>query len=471
MPSDDLDAALERATNAILAARYLGALTGAGLSVESGIPLHDRVATTVTLIDIAAPPDRVWPLVASVDTIRASERRPALFTRIGFPAPIAATLDHEGVGGVRTASFERGVVFHEAVTTWEPGRRLSFTIDATQVPPGALDDHVAVGGPFFDVLTGTYELIPAGDHHTRLRLTSAHRVGTHLNWYASGWVHVVMRSIQGNILQVLKTRAERPAAAQGGPGLRRAPVPGGELEYVDRGQGEPIVFVHGVLMADLLLPLATEPAFAGDRAIVVHRRGYAGSTPAGASWSVAQDAGDLAALLRHLGIPRAHVVAHSAGGIVAMEFAASYPQMTTTLTLLDPPLNFMQAQRLQPRPGGADETERFLLEKGGSDLRAQLEARLPGALPQVRRDVARFNAIEWVALGAWSFDAARARQVTAPVLFLSQKRDPMVDTLQRWWPTMQFVEVPRATHMFPFERSAPTAATIAEFVSHHRNQD
>lgn len=187
---------------------------------ESGVPLHDRIETTVTEIEIAAPPAQVWPYVVSVDTIRASERRPALFTRIGFPAPIAATLDHEGVGGVRTASFERGLVFREAVTTWEPGRRLSFTIDATQVPPGALDDHVKVGGPFFDVLTGTYELIPVGDDRTRLRLTSEDRVGTHLNWYASGWAHLVMRSIQRNILEVLKTRAERPQTPSVVPGRK-----------------------------------------------------------------------------------------------------------------------------------------------------------------------------------------------------------------------------------------------------------
>lgn len=38
MPASDLDAALERAADVILAARYVGALTGAGLSVESGIP-------------------------------------------------------------------------------------------------------------------------------------------------------------------------------------------------------------------------------------------------------------------------------------------------------------------------------------------------------------------------------------------------------------------------------------------------
>lgn len=258
------------------------------------------------------------------------------------------------------------------------------------------------------------------------------------------------------------------ASKQGAPGLGRAPVPGGQIEYVDRGQGEPILFVHGALAADLLLPLASEDAFAHNRVIVVHRRGYAGSSPVDGAWSVRQDAADLAALLTHLGISRAHLVAHSAGGIVAIEFAATFPGMVQTLTLLDPPLNFVKAQQLQPRRGDADEAEQFLVEKGGPDFRKQMEARLPGALQQVRKDAQRFDAVEWVALGAWSFDATRARQVTAPVLFLSQTHGAMIDTAQRWWPAMQFVEVPGATHMFPFERSTATAATIAGFLSRHR---
>ena len=46
--------------------------------------------------------------------------------RIGFPRPIEATLSYEGVGGVRHASFERGLMFVETVTDWEPEHRLAF---------------------------------------------------------------------------------------------------------------------------------------------------------------------------------------------------------------------------------------------------------------------------------------------------------------------------------------------------------
>lgn len=183
--------------------------------LETRIPLPERLVTSVVEIAVDAPASAVWPLVVSVDTIRPTERRRALFTSIGFPAPIAATLDRPGVGGIRTATFERGVQFHEVVTRWEPERRLSFSIDVTSVPPGALDDHVAIGGPFFDVLDGTYELVALDSSRTLVRLTSTHRVSTHFNPYASWWAERVMTSIQRNILEVLRARAVAGGSGRG----------------------------------------------------------------------------------------------------------------------------------------------------------------------------------------------------------------------------------------------------------------
>jgi pimeloyl-ACP methyl ester carboxylesterase len=260
-----------------------------------------------------------------------------------------------------------------------------------------------------------------------------------------------------------------PAVAQQpDTGLHYAPVPGGRLEYEVRGQGEPVLLIHGAIIADLLRPLAAEPALSHYRVIVLHRRGYAGSSSVGDTWSVEQDAADAAALLRYLGIARAHVVGHSAGGIVALELAAMFPERVQTLTLLDPPLlSFARARRLQPRTGGADSVEAFILGKGGPDLRAQLEARLPAAIQQARRDARRFSVAEWMALGAWSFDAAKARRVTAPVLFVSQHHVADVDTAREWWPTLEFVELQGATHLFPFEAPAATAGAIADFLSRH----
>lgn len=180
--------------------------------LENRIPEPERRIETVTTIDIDATPAAVWPLVASVDTIRPEEQRPALFLAIGFPRPVAATLSHAGAGGVRVATFEGGLRFTETVTAWEPGRRLRFTIRANgdSIPPTTLDAHVRMGGRYFDVLTGEYQLVPLdGGRRTRLVLRSEHRLNTHFNPYAAWWSDRIMQSIQGSIQQVHKQRAER----------------------------------------------------------------------------------------------------------------------------------------------------------------------------------------------------------------------------------------------------------------------
>jgi pimeloyl-ACP methyl ester carboxylesterase len=280
------------------------------------------------------------------------------------------------------------------------------------------------------------------------------------NRLGRGGVCIVMLLL--GLVSVDRALGQQPTGS-----LQFAPVPGGRLAYEERGQGVPVLLIHGAIVADLLRPLAAELATSGYRVIRLHRRGYGSSSSVGDTWSVTQDAADAAALLKYLGIARAHIVGHSAGGIVALELAATFPKMVQTLTLMDPPLAFVQPRQLSTRTGGADGVVKFFLGQGGPDLRSRLDVELPDAIQQAKKDEHRFNAVEWPALGAWAFDDTRAHQVTAPVLFISQQRGAMVDTAQRWWPTMQFVEFPGATHLFPFEMPVETAKVISRFLARH----
>lgn len=159
---------------------------------------------------IAAPAAVVWQHIIRVAPIGAADLGHSLIDDMGFPRPIEATLTREGVGGVRHATFERGVEFIETVDDWQPLKRLSFSIvpNTATIPPTTFDEHVIVGGRFFDVLRGTYELRPAGPGRTLLVLHSQQRLSTHLNWYAGLWTGWVMSEIQGRILTVLKHRCE-----------------------------------------------------------------------------------------------------------------------------------------------------------------------------------------------------------------------------------------------------------------------
>lgn len=198
----------DRALVSILA--LLPLLTAA---VESRFSPPDSQRRVQNMVDVAAPPAVVWQHIIRVPPIRATDLGPSLVDRIGFPRPVEATLTHEGVGGVRHATFERGVEFIETVDEWVPEQRLSFSIkpNTATIPPTTFDEHVTVGGRFFDVLRGTYELQPLPQGRTRLVLYSQQRLSTNLNGYAGLWTDYVMSEIQRRILQVVKRRCEADA--------------------------------------------------------------------------------------------------------------------------------------------------------------------------------------------------------------------------------------------------------------------
>lgn len=174
-------------------------------------PHETRVMTNT--IEISATPERIWNHIAEVPAISRHEIPGQWIYWLGFPRPIAATLDRFGVGGKRHATFEGDVSFYEVVTVWEPGEKLAFTIKADPefIPHTAFDEHIIVGGRFYDVLDGTYEIEPLGDGRCRLHLTSTHRLSTRFNAYAGWWSEWVMNQIQGSILEVIRARCEARA--------------------------------------------------------------------------------------------------------------------------------------------------------------------------------------------------------------------------------------------------------------------
>lgn len=169
-------------------------------------PVETRVVTNVVTID--ATPDIVWDHIKSVEAIDASELPFSFSHLIGLPRPIAATLDVDGVGGVRMASFERGLVFREVVTEFEPERAIAFTIHTEEAPPTALDEHIVVGGRYFDVLDGKYTMRRVDADTVELTLTSTQRISTTLNFYATLWTDYVMFDLQRVIMEVIKKRCE-----------------------------------------------------------------------------------------------------------------------------------------------------------------------------------------------------------------------------------------------------------------------
>jgi len=179
--------------------------------LESLRERESEIRTAHTSIEIAASPAQVWRQIRSVPRITEAEHGPSWSHRLGFPRPTEAVLEGTGVGSVRYARFEGDVLFVEKVTEWEENKRLSFSIaaDTKNIPPTTFDEHVTIGGPYFDVLHGTYWIEPLGPNRVRLHLSSDQRLATGFNVYAGWWTEWVMHDLQDYILRIIKARAER----------------------------------------------------------------------------------------------------------------------------------------------------------------------------------------------------------------------------------------------------------------------
>ena len=136
------------------------------------------------------------------------------------PHLLIVTASHEPLLGrvvdldPHLAPGELGLQFVEKVTDWKANEKLGFSIEADPkaTPLTTLDEHVTVGGAFFDVLSGTYEIHRLNARECELVLYSQHRISTHFNFYARLWSRYLMSEIQWNILQVIKQRAEKEKA-------------------------------------------------------------------------------------------------------------------------------------------------------------------------------------------------------------------------------------------------------------------
>ncbi|QDE39515.1 alpha/beta hydrolase [Luteibacter pinisoli] len=126
-----------------------------------------------------------------------------------------------------------------------------------------------------------------------------------------------------------------PASVLAQPGQRGyAKVSGTEVYYDVRGQGAPLVMLHGgVSPAEMFGAPLTEMA-KHFKVIAIHARGHGLSKDTTAPWSVEQDADDVAAVLKHLGISKASVMGYSFGGGIAVQFAIRHPDMLDKLIVV-----------------------------------------------------------------------------------------------------------------------------------------
>ena len=166
----------------------LGALPLVLGAFGAATPAPDNFSHIERSIHIAAPPAMVWQALVHTPDIAPREFEQGWAYRIGVPLPVSGDVIDTKGGKVRQFHMGKGVHFEGVVTDWQPNAfvRWTYRFQPDSFPAGALDDHVLIGGHYFDLLDTSYKLSPEEDG-TRLTLRVHYRVSTQFNLYAS-WV-------------------------------------------------------------------------------------------------------------------------------------------------------------------------------------------------------------------------------------------------------------------------------------------
>lgn len=249
-----------------------------------------------------------------------------------------------------------------------------------------------------------------------------------------------------------------------------------DLYYRSLGTGEPVLILSGGPGddCDYLLPVASEVAKYA-HAILLEQRGTGRSLPSSIDKSTINQAlylEDFEALRVHLNVQRWTVIGHSAGGILAMDYAAAYPDRIDKLILLDTaPVAFQYLTAFQDnvldRLSLEDRDRLATLEKEDSPQSrtgvAELEAKSLFFDRRIGEQLAGELSSAWHAnvghtlgpeITAPGYDLRpRLKNFDRPVLVLNGRQDPM-DPLMAYetslafsHATLQFID--RAGH-FPW---------------------
>lgn len=142
------------------------------------------------------------------------------------------------------------------------------------------------------------------------------------------------------------------------PESRMAETPLGAIEYVDFGEGSPVLMVHGSPGGgDQAALMATFLAERGHRVVAPYRPGYGRTALTEDNATPAAQAAMHAGLLDVLGIERCAVMCWSGGGPSSYLLAADHPERVTALVALAAVSHTFNLEI------GAD--EKFMLSKAG----------------------------------------------------------------------------------------------------------
>jgi hypothetical protein len=178
--------------------------------LEAHLPASAEIKTRVDSVVIDADAATIWRNISFVDRIDESELTYGVTRLLGVPRPLEAHMGGSNGEQVRYTKWEKGISFQERIVEWSENSSMQweFEFPPGSIPKGTLDDHVAIGGEYFDLVGGGYTLTPQESGKVQLTLTTSYRVSARPKLYSLVWADVVMGDFHRMILSLVADRSE-----------------------------------------------------------------------------------------------------------------------------------------------------------------------------------------------------------------------------------------------------------------------
>ncbi|MCA1622914.1 MAG: alpha/beta hydrolase [Acidobacteria bacterium] len=261
---------------------------------------------------------------------------------------------------------------------------------------------------------------------------------------------------------------------------------GVEFHYIEKGQGEPLVLLHGGVSDYRLWDAQIEEFSRNYRVISYSRRfHYPNKNSLDAEYRGAEtDAEDLLSFLRKLKLKRVHLVGLSYGALTALIFALKHPGMVRSMVLAEPPAH----QLIRDLPGGETVYQDFINAlkpsveafKKGKDKEAlriffaalgrKLDSQPPAAIEAVMQNAQAIKAINTSPEPFPKISKEKLRRLKIPVLIITGENTVKIhklvdEELARLLPNAKEFVIPNAGHGTPRENPQVFNETVLKFLA------
>ena len=251
------------------------------------------------------------------------------------------------------------------------------------------------------------------------------------------------------------------------------------VAYRRAGTGPAVVLIHGVGLQKAIWGPQMEALAAGHDVIAMDMPGHGGSSRPPEQPRLSDYSDALLALLDGLGIDRAHVVGHSMGALVALEFALAHPDRTAGVVAVNAVFCRTAAQRAAIA-ARVDEIEggRRVPDWTGTLARwfgAPVPAHLAAAADHTRTLLGGVDPVGYARTYRLFAEAdaehgARLARLAVPALFVTGAEDlnstpAMSEAMARIAPKGRLVVMPAVRHMLPLTHVEAFNAELKTFLA------